>query len=132
MKLHRALPAIFIALATVQASAQPGTIRIDTDWVFDATGAHPGGSIRAALGFALPGKYHVQSDRPLDAFLVPTTLTLALPTGSRVWAFLTIPSIRLCWAIADVVPRRIASAASASTRPLRFNNGWNILPSSGV
>jgi cytochrome c biogenesis protein CcdA len=81
MRRHQALPAIFIALVATPAAAQPGAIRIDTDWVFDASAAHPGGSIRAALRFTLPGKYHVQSDRPLDEFLVPTKLTLTPPDG---------------------------------------------------
>ncbi|MHC4275297.1 MAG: cytochrome c biogenesis protein CcdA [Planctomycetota bacterium] len=84
MRLHRALPAILITLAAAPASAQPGAITIDTDWVFDATAAHPGGSIRAALQVKLPGKYHVQSNKPADEYLIPTILTVTPPEGLTV------------------------------------------------
>ncbi|MHC4776876.1 MAG: cytochrome c biogenesis protein CcdA, partial [Planctomycetota bacterium] len=49
---------------------------MDTDWVFDATAAHPGGSIRAALQVKLPGKYHVQSNKPADELTPPEGLTV--------------------------------------------------------
>jgi cytochrome c biogenesis protein CcdA len=84
MRLHGALPALLVALAAVTASAQPGGIRLDVKWVFETSAAHPGTTIRAALEVRLPGKYHVQSDRPRDEFLIPTALNVTPPPGFAV------------------------------------------------
>ena len=84
MRLHRALPAFFVAVATVPAAAQPGSVEPGTDWVFDASAAHPGTTIHAAVEIQLPGKFHVQSNKPLDEFLIPTILTVTPPEGLTV------------------------------------------------
>jgi cytochrome c biogenesis protein CcdA len=68
-------------LAAVPAAAQFQTLTIEVEQALDADGVHPGGSIRAAVQFAVPDKYHVQSNRPLDEFTVPTVLTAAPPAG---------------------------------------------------
>jgi cytochrome c biogenesis protein CcdA len=84
MRLHRALPAFFAAVAAAPAVAQPGSIRPDTNWVFDTTAAHPGTTIHAAVEVQFPGKFHVQSNKPLDEYLIPTILTVTPPEGLTV------------------------------------------------
>ena len=84
MTTHRALPALFVALVAAPAPAQPGEVKPDTTWVFDASAAHPGTTIHAALQVEFPGKWHVQSNQPADDFLIPTVLTLAPPPGCTV------------------------------------------------
>ncbi|MHC4217219.1 MAG: protein-disulfide reductase DsbD family protein [Planctomycetota bacterium] len=84
MRPPRSLPAILVALAAAPASAQPGLATPDTDWVFDADAAHAGSTVRAAIQFSLPGKYHVQSNQPTDEYLIPTVLTVTPPSGFTV------------------------------------------------
>jgi thiol:disulfide interchange protein DsbD len=84
MRLHRALPACFVAVATVPAVAQPGSVEPGTDWVFGASAAHPGTTVHAAVEIQFPGKFHVQSNKPLDEFLIPTILTVTAPEGLTV------------------------------------------------
>ena len=81
------LPAIALAgllAAMSSAAAQPEGLEVETKWVFDADAAHPGGTIGGALKIEIPGKYHVQSDKPADEFLVPTMLTVTTPGGIAV------------------------------------------------
>ncbi len=66
------------------ASAQMLEVTPQTDWVYDADAAHPGGTIRAALKLEIPGEFHLQSNKPLDEFLVPTVLSLETPKGLTV------------------------------------------------
>ncbi|MHC4130216.1 MAG: cytochrome c biogenesis protein CcdA [Planctomycetota bacterium] len=84
MRLHRALPACFVAVAMVPAAAQPGSVEPGTDWIFGASAAHPGTSIHAAVEIQFPGKFHVQSNKPLDEFLIPSILTVTPPEGLTV------------------------------------------------
>jgi len=84
MTLHRALTACFVAVATVPAAAQPGSVEPGTDWIFGASAAHPGTTIHAAVEIRFPGKFHVQSNKPLDEFLIPTILTVTPPAGLAV------------------------------------------------
>ncbi len=63
------------------AHAQPGGVKIETTWVLGADGIHPGESIAAALEVKLQEKFHVQSDKPLEEFLIPTKLTVTPPDG---------------------------------------------------
>jgi hypothetical protein len=84
MTLHRALTACFVAVATVPAVAQPGSVEPGTDWIFGASAARPGTTIRAAVEIRFPGKFHVQSNKPLDEFLIPTILTVTPPAGLAV------------------------------------------------
>ncbi len=72
------------------AAAQPAGLDVETKWVFDADAAHPGGTIGGALRVTIPGKFHVQSDKPVDEFLIPTTLTVTAP-GGIVIAKITYP-----------------------------------------
>jgi len=80
------LPAIALAgtlVAMSPAAAQPGALDIESEWVFDADAARPGGTIRMALKIVMPGKFHVQSDKPDEDF-IPTVLTLTPPDGITV------------------------------------------------
>jgi thiol:disulfide interchange protein DsbD len=51
--------------------------------IVERDGAPAGSSLRAALQVSLPEGFHVQSNKPRDASLIPTELTLEPPTGVR-------------------------------------------------
>lgn len=70
-----------LVLVCATAHAQPGGIKIDTAWTLGADGVHPGESIPAALEVKLQEKFHVHSNKPLEEFLIPTTLTVTPPDG---------------------------------------------------
>jgi cytochrome c biogenesis protein CcdA len=78
------LPALLAAALSASAWAQAPGVEPETEWVFDAEAAHPGGSIRAALHVRIPPGYHVNSDEPLDEFLIPTALAVTPPAGFTV------------------------------------------------
>jgi DsbC/DsbD-like thiol-disulfide interchange protein len=42
-----------------------------------------GRTVRATVTMAIPGGYHVNSNRPLEKFLIPTTLKVDTPDGVR-------------------------------------------------
>ena len=73
-----------IAAATAPVSGQLRELEVETRWVLDSDAVHPGDTLHAALKVTIPGKYHVQSDKPLDEFLIPTRLTVTLPEGLTV------------------------------------------------
>jgi len=50
----------------------------------ESTGAHPGGTIRAALRVQLPPGLHAQSNKPRDPLLIPTSLAFTPPAGVTV------------------------------------------------
>ncbi len=50
----------------------------------DADGVHAGGSTRVAFEVRLPRGYHVNSNAPLDKYLIPTELSLDVPEGLTV------------------------------------------------
>ncbi|MHC4107104.1 MAG: protein-disulfide reductase DsbD family protein [Planctomycetota bacterium] len=72
------------AAAAAPAVAQPGAIRVDTEWVLDWDKAHPGSTVHAALSVEVHDNFHFQSNKPLDDFLVPTTLSVSAPEGFTV------------------------------------------------
>ncbi len=72
---------IVSAAATAPVSAQSGDFQLETTWVLNRDAAHPGETVHAVLGVTVPGKYHLQSNAPLDEFLVPTVLTVTPPEG---------------------------------------------------
>ncbi len=78
--------AIILAAATAPApaSAQPRGAQVDTWWVFETDAAHAGTTIHAALKVNIHGNFHVQSNKPLDEFLIPTVLTVSPPEGFTV------------------------------------------------
>ena len=50
----------------------------------EADGVKPGSQLRVALTVGLPEGLHVQSDKPRDPSLIPTTLAIEAPAGVRV------------------------------------------------
>ena len=85
--IRTTLPAFALVgtLAAISpAMAQPAGLDVQSKWVFDADGVHPSGTIRGALKIVIPGKFHVQSDKPDDEFLIPTILTVTTPNGIAV------------------------------------------------
>ncbi len=79
-----ALLACLLVVVATPLSAQPGGLEIKTRWVVETDAAHPGRTARAAFEVTIPGKFHVQSNKPLDEFLIPTTLTVTPPEGFTV------------------------------------------------
>ena len=63
------------------AEAQPGRIGIELRTVPEADAAHAGTTFRVAVQARLDPGFHVNSNAPLDAFLIPTVLTLDPPDG---------------------------------------------------
>ncbi len=66
------------------AEAQPGRISIEIDTVEEADVAHADAAHRVALGARLQPAgtgLHVNSNEPLEDFLIPTVLTLEPPAG---------------------------------------------------
>ncbi len=78
------LVALVAAVITAPVSGQPGGVRVDTEWVFESDAAHAGTTIHAALRVKVHENFHVQSNKPDDEFLIPTTLTLAPLEGFSV------------------------------------------------
>jgi thiol:disulfide interchange protein DsbD len=73
-----------VCIASAAANAQSGGVKIETAWTPGADGVHPGTTIPVALDVKLEEGFHVQSNKPLDQFLIPTILTLTPPTGFSV------------------------------------------------
>ena len=63
------------------ALAQPGRITIALTTVAEADAAHAGTTHRLAIDARLEPGYHVNSNEPLEDFLIPTVLTLDPPAG---------------------------------------------------
>ena len=81
--MKRLLVPALIVLATAGADAQIARPRADvTPLVEGAT--HAGSEVRAALEVTLPEGLHTQSNKPRDATLIPTTLTIDPPPGVTV------------------------------------------------
>jgi thioredoxin:protein disulfide reductase len=64
---------------TRPTAAQPGFSLTVTQIV--EGDARPGGTVKVALDFSVPPGFHLQSDRPRDPALIPTTLTIHPPPG---------------------------------------------------
>ena len=61
------------------AFGQPGRIQIDLTSLVESDAVHTGTTVHAALQVRLEEGYHVNSNTPLDDFLIPTVLTLDPP-----------------------------------------------------
>ena len=68
-------------LLTVPAAGQPGRVGIELTPLAEADGALAGTTHRIALDARLDAGFHVNSNVPLEDFLIPTVLTLAPPDG---------------------------------------------------
>jgi thiol-disulfide isomerase/thioredoxin len=63
---------------------QTRSSRATLEPVVDQGVVHPGSTVNAVLRVTLPKGTHVQSNHPRDRALIPTTLTVAAPTGISV------------------------------------------------
>ena len=70
-----------VAVATMGLSGQLGPTRIELTPKYETVGAHAGTPHRMAVGVRLDEGYHVNSEAPLDEFLIPTELLIAAPDG---------------------------------------------------
>ena len=84
MKLRRTMLAAFVALAATGTASAQLSISVDTQWMLDADAAHPGSAVRAVLRVEIEEDWHVNSDKPLEDFLIPTSLTVTPPEGVSV------------------------------------------------
>ena len=66
---------------TSETLAQPGRIPIALTTVAEADVTHTGTTYRVAIDARLEPGYHVNSNKPLEDFLIPTVLTLEPPAG---------------------------------------------------
>ena len=74
-----ALTLLFAVSSTFSASAQK--VQIDTEWIFEADAAHADSTVHAVLQVDIQEGYHIQSNAPLDPFLIATSLSFELPEG---------------------------------------------------
>jgi DsbC/DsbD-like thiol-disulfide interchange protein len=77
------LAIVLVVLASGLMLAQ-GRPRANVTPLVEADGVHAGSTVRLALQVALPDGLHVQSDKPRDAMLIPTVLTIEPPAGVKV------------------------------------------------
>ena len=68
-----------LLLLAAVASAQPPQFQIET--LVAADGAAAGATLRAAIRVYLAPGFHVNSNKPLEDFLIPTALNLSPPDG---------------------------------------------------
>ena len=73
-----------IVAAAVSLSAQLQRPKATVTPLVERAAAAAGGPVRLALKVSLPETLHTQSNRPLDATLIPTVLTVDAPAGVTV------------------------------------------------
>jgi len=71
-------------VGTASLSAQARRPRATVTPLVERPGVHAGEPVRLALKVSLPEGLHTQSNRPLDATLIPTVLTIDAPPGVTV------------------------------------------------
>ncbi|MFP6581056.1 MAG: cytochrome c biogenesis protein CcdA [Candidatus Hydrogenedentota bacterium] len=76
-RTYLALVAIFLLPFVALAQG----IRVDTDLLQDTQAAHPGATHHLAVTVSLEHGYHVNSNKPLESFLIATVLTVEGPEG---------------------------------------------------
>ena len=81
--MTRILLAITIALF-VQAVAGAQAPNIGVNGYFANDKAQKGRSVQAAIVIDIPSGYHINSSRPLESFLIPTSLKIDASGGIRV------------------------------------------------
>ncbi|MBX7256343.1 MAG: thioredoxin family protein [Candidatus Hydrogenedentes bacterium] len=73
-----------LTLVCVISSAwaqQPKEQTVTASVLFDATGVKPGGSIHAAVSLTIQQGWHVNGNKPLEEFLIPTAFTFEASEG---------------------------------------------------
>lgn len=73
--------ALLAVIAATGFSAQLGPTSIELTPAYETVGAHAGSTYRMAVGVRLDEGYHVNSEAPLDEFLIPTELFIGNPEG---------------------------------------------------
>ena len=76
--------AVLLVLWTGSVWGQPGRIQVDVMPVVEANVLHPGQSVRAAVQVRLQDGFHVNSNEPLEKYLIPTSLQFAPLEGVSV------------------------------------------------
>ena len=71
----------FFVLVGVVSTLSQGRPLVQVSALLESDAVHAGKKVRAAVGVKLPKGYHVNSNQPLDKYLIPTTLSLELPEG---------------------------------------------------
>ncbi|MDK1020278.1 MAG: cytochrome c biogenesis protein CcdA [Candidatus Hydrogenedentes bacterium] len=79
-----AMVLVVLAMPVEWAAAQAKNVRVETNLIFDTDAAHAGSTIYAALEVDIEKGYHIQSNAPLEQFLIPAILTFTLPEGVEV------------------------------------------------
>lgn len=86
--MNRYGTAIFLSVMVAfvsPVSAQFGRgVDVALDIFYASDGVHPGSTAKAAVQVALPKGYHVNSNKPLEEFLIPTVLSFNQPDGFRI------------------------------------------------
>jgi thiol:disulfide interchange protein DsbD len=90
----RALLATFgILILAAGAEAQIRGITADISPIVGADGVHAGSAVRGAVQVKLPEGFHVQSNKPRDPSLIPTTLGFDAPAGVTVTEVVFPPAV---------------------------------------
>lgn len=78
-----AVPGEALAPRAVEPSSasQPG---IDVSGVFSVNKAQRGGTFQGAAVLGIPGGYHINSNRPTNKFMIPTSVRVTGPRGVRI------------------------------------------------
>ena len=83
------IPSAFLTAVVLVATAGPAAAQLrripaEITPLVESDGVRPGTTVRAALKITLPESFHVQSNKPRDASLIPTELTVDGPSGIQV------------------------------------------------
>ena len=81
---RRSFLAIALLVWPATAAAQPGRIQIDVLSLVESDGVHAGTSPRAVVQVRLQPGFHVNSNEPLEQYLIPTSLEFAPLPGVNV------------------------------------------------
>jgi thiol:disulfide interchange protein len=76
-----AVSAALIVLMTASGSYAQRGIDIETDVLYQTDAAHAGTTLHAAFKVKLEHGYHVNSNEPLESFLIPTVVSVNGPEG---------------------------------------------------
>ncbi len=74
------LPVLLLVVGVVSVFAQ-GPPQVQVRGLLESDVVHADSNVLAAVEVKLPKGYHVNSNQPLDKYLIPTTLSLELPKG---------------------------------------------------
>ena len=79
--------AVLVGFSTLTLTAQPGRISVDLTPIGETTTAHADTTYRVAVKAHLDQGFHVNSNEPLEEFLIATGLSLDPPDGIKVDGF---------------------------------------------